>query len=76
MYQLLCKCRVLCKSMLVFCIIGSRDCICSSHNQFLMWFVSAYRENDEEVGLGEVDERVSMLMVCHLQDAHSLCSCM
>lgn len=28
------------------------------------------RENDEEVGLGEVDERVSMLMVFHLHVAH------
>jgi hypothetical protein len=29
----------------------------------LIWFVSVCRENDEEVGLGEVDERVSMLMI-------------
>jgi hypothetical protein len=41
-----------------------------------MCFVSVHRENDEEVGLGEVDERVSMLMVCHLQEAYWLCSCM
>lgn len=74
MYHLLWKLWVLCKSMLIFCIIGSCDWICSSHNQFVMWFVSFYREHDEEVGLGEVDERVSMVMVCHVYEAHSLYS--
>ena len=74
-YHLLWKLLVLFKSMLIFHIIDSCEWTCSSHNQFVMWFVSFYRENDEEVGLGKVDERVSMVMVCHLYEAHSLYSC-
>ena len=36
LYHLLWKPWVLSKSMLVFHVIGSCDCICSSHNQLLM----------------------------------------